>query len=74
MEGRHEKIYRGFVIVVDLISLTDGTTRVTLSSRDLATGEPGPADTCIRPSSLDLLLDAYSRAEDAIDASRRLGR
>lgn len=73
MSEIHERIYHGFIIAVELVPEANGMVKACASSRSLSSGQTGPSEIRTLPADPNLLLDVFSRIEDAIDdqAARR---
>lgn len=67
MNGRHERIYRGYRIVIDLLRRDDGRVEPMATTRELGTGEAGPSSQQLTTPNPDFFLNANKAIKSALD-------
>lgn len=67
MNGRHERIYRDCLIVIDLLRRDDGRVKLTATTRELGSGDAGPSRQQLLTPYPDFFLNANEAIKSALD-------
>lgn len=67
MNGRHERIYRGYLVLIDVTRRDNDLVNVRISTRHTESGVVGPSTTYTEVFSLDLLGGASRKIRTALD-------
>jgi hypothetical protein len=68
MNGRHQRIYRGHLILIDVTRREDDLVSVRITTQDMTNGTAGPSDSYSEIFSLDLLGKASTKIRASLDA------
>ncbi|SAK89239.1 hypothetical protein AWB81_04724 [Caballeronia arationis] len=67
MNGRHQRIYRGHFVLVDVTRRDDDLVNVRITTRDMKSGAAGPLENYSEIFSLDLLGAALQKIRTKLD-------
>lgn len=68
MTGRHQRIYRGHLVVIDVVRRDDDMVNVSITTQSMENGGAGPSVRYTEIFSLDLLGDASRKIRKSLDA------
>jgi hypothetical protein len=67
MNGRHQRIYRGHLVLIDVTRRDDDLVSVRITTRDMKSGAAGPLENYSEAFSLDLLGTASQKIRTKLD-------
>jgi hypothetical protein len=68
MTGRHQRIYRGHLVVIDVMRRDDDMVSVRITTQNMENGMAGPSERYTEIFSLNLLGDASRKIRASLDA------